>query len=100
MGGWDFDPVTGAGPLTNEVARIHDVDPALEPNRQYGLHFYPGESRARLETALHAAVTDGTAYDLELQFISASGRHKWVRTIGRPRCRTAGWCGCGAPCRT
>jgi signal transduction histidine kinase/ActR/RegA family two-component response regulator/PAS domain-containing protein len=84
VGGWDFDPVSGAGRWTAEVARIHDLDVTVEPNRQLGLQFYPGESRTRLEAALQQAMAQGTAYDLELEFISARGEHKWVRTIGRP----------------
>ncbi len=84
VGGWDFDPASGDGRWTAEIARIHDLDVTVEPNRQYGLQFYPGESRSRLEAALQRAVAQGVPYDLELQFISASGAHKWVRTICRP----------------
>ncbi|MEJ0035791.1 MAG: ATP-binding protein [Gammaproteobacteria bacterium] len=84
VGGWDFDPATGAGRWTTEVARIHDLDPAKEPNKELGLTFYPGESRQRLQTALQEALTHGTPYDLELEFVSALGVRKWVRTISRP----------------
>lgn len=84
VGGWDFDPVSGEGRWTAEVARIHDLDVSVEPSSQLGLQFYPEESRARLEGAMKAAVAHGTPYDLELQFISALGQHKWVRTIGKP----------------
>ncbi len=84
VGGWDFDPVTGAGRWTTEVARIHDLDPTNEPSKELGLTFYPGESRRRLEVALQEAIQHGTPYDLELEFISARGTPKWVRTISRP----------------
>jgi len=84
VGGWDFDPVTGAGRWTKEIARIHDLDPETAPNRELGLTFYPGEARKRLEAAIHAAISKGTPYDLELEFVSAAGARKWVRTISRP----------------
>jgi signal transduction histidine kinase/ActR/RegA family two-component response regulator/PAS domain-containing protein len=84
VGGWEFDPVTGAGTWTPEIAHIHDLDPTLKPSRDMGLQFFPGESRARLEKALQLAQQNGTAYDLELEFVSAAGVHKWVRTISRP----------------
>ncbi|MEJ1963414.1 MAG: ATP-binding protein [Gammaproteobacteria bacterium] len=87
VGGWDFDPQTGAGRWTPEVARIHDLDPKLEPNKELGLTYYPGESRQRIEAALQVALRDGTPYDLELEFISALGKRKWVRTIARPQMR-------------
>ncbi len=84
VGGWEFEPVSGTGRWTDQIARIHDVDPLLEPNKQFGLQFYPGESRTRIEAALQKALADGTPYDLELEFISAQGVHKWVRTISHP----------------
>ncbi len=84
VGGWEFDPQTGKGMWTAEIARIHDLPDTLEPSRDLGLQFYPGESRTRIEAALQRSLVDGSAYDLELEFISAKGVHKWVRTIGRP----------------
>ena len=84
VGGWELDPASGIGRWTDEIARIHDLDPPHEPNKQFGLQFYPGESRRRIEAALQRSLEDGTPYDLELEFISARGDHKWVRTISRP----------------
>jgi signal transduction histidine kinase/PAS domain-containing protein/ActR/RegA family two-component response regulator len=84
VGGWDFDPVTGSGRWTPEVARIHELDETLEPSKELGLQFYPDASRRRLEAALQKSLADGSPYDLELEFITARGAHKWVRTIARP----------------
>jgi len=84
VGGWEFDPLTGAGTWTPEIARIHDLDPQFKPSRDMGLQFFAGESRQRIEAALRQSQQDGTPYDLELEFISATGVHKWVRTISRP----------------
>jgi signal transduction histidine kinase/CHASE3 domain sensor protein/CheY-like chemotaxis protein len=84
LGGWDFDPVTGEGNWTAEVARIHEMDPGMPISKQRGLDFYPGESRHRIEAAVKAAIEHGSPYDLELELVSAKGTHKWIRTIGRP----------------
>jgi signal transduction histidine kinase/ActR/RegA family two-component response regulator/PAS domain-containing protein len=84
VGGWEFEPATGEGRWTSEIARIHGVDPSLEPNKQFGLQFYPGDSGIRIEAAVKKALADGTPYDLELEFISAQGEPKWVRTISHP----------------
>ncbi|HEY0255275.1 MAG TPA: ATP-binding protein, partial [Kofleriaceae bacterium] len=84
VGGWEFDPESWTGRGTAEIARIHDVDPLTAPDTRFGPEFYPGESRTRLEAALQRAVNDGTPYDLELEFISARGEPKWVRTISHP----------------
>ena len=84
VGGWEFDPVTGKGSWTDEVARIHDLDPSAETSAEIGLSFYHGEHRARIEHAVREAVESGKSYDLELELISAKGVRKWVRTIGHP----------------
>jgi two-component system NtrC family sensor kinase len=84
VGGWEFDPATGQGSWTDEVARIHDLDPGQPGNMQFSLDCYTGESRTRMEQALRDVVEQGKPYDLELAFRSAKGILKWVRTTGRP----------------
>jgi signal transduction histidine kinase/ActR/RegA family two-component response regulator/PAS domain-containing protein len=84
VGGWDLDPVSGVGNWTPEVARIHDLDTAVIANSQLRLQSYPGESRARLEAAIKEATERGVPYDLDLEFVSARGVRKWIRTICHP----------------
>lgn len=84
VGGWDFDTATGEGHWTEEVARIHDFDPATQPNKDLGLSFYSSESKPRIAAAIQEAIDHATSYDLELEIISAAGVHKWIRTIGHP----------------
>jgi len=84
IGGWEFDPATGKGTWTEEVARIHDLDPSDETSVEVGLSFYQGESRALVERATQEAIKFGKPYNLELEMISAKGAHKWVQTIGYP----------------
>ncbi|MFA4917853.1 MAG: GAF domain-containing protein [Thermodesulfovibrionales bacterium] len=84
VGGWEFDPVSRKGTWTDEVTRIHELDPETETNMELGLSFYQGESRIKIETAVKEAIELGKPYDLELEIITAKGNHKWVRTIGHP----------------
>lgn len=84
IGGWEFDPQTGQGTWTEEVARIHDMEPGQPTSMEIGMGFYRGESRQRIEAAVKAAIADGTPYDLELEMTTATGVRKWVRTIGQP----------------
>ncbi len=84
VGGWEFDPATGEGTWTEEIARIHGLDPGVKPSRELGLKFYPPEDRQRLEAAICKSMQDGTPYDLELQLVCARGERKWVRTMSRP----------------
>jgi diguanylate cyclase (GGDEF)-like protein/PAS domain S-box-containing protein len=84
IGGWEFDPKSGDGIWTEEVAHIHEVDPAFATSASYGLSFFHGEHRERLEVAVREARESGTPYDLELQMVTASGNPKWVRSISHP----------------
>jgi PAS domain-containing protein len=76
VGGWEFDPETKTGTWTDEVARIHDLDPAQETNVEIGLSFYVGDSREKIEQAVKAAIELGKTYDLELEMVTAKGNHK------------------------
>ena len=84
IGAWEFDPATGKGTWTDEVARIHDLDPADETSMELGLTFYQEESRIKIENAIKEAIESGKSYDLELELITKKGTHKWVKTIGHP----------------
>ncbi len=84
VGGWEFDPETGKGTWTDEVARIHDLDPALETNMEIGMGFYSGASREKVEQAVQEAIQLAKPYDLELELLTAKGNRKWVRTMALP----------------
>ena len=84
IGGWEFDARTLKGTWTDEVARIHDLDPAQSTNVELGTSFYHGASKAAVDAAIKEALESGKPYDLELEMITAQGAHKWVRTIGQP----------------
>jgi len=84
VGGWEFDPGTGKGSWTEEVALIHDLDPGAEASLEVGLDVYHGHDRERIEQAIRDAVERGRPYDLTLAMTTPAGNRKWVHTIGRP----------------
>ncbi|MEZ5335144.1 MAG: PAS domain S-box protein [Methanolobus sp.] len=84
IGGWEFDVQTGKGTWTSEVARIHEVDPSKPSSVEFGLSFYPSDSKEIIEQAIKNAIEKNEPYDLELELVTAKGNRKWVRTIGKP----------------
>jgi len=84
IGAWEFDPETGEGTWTDEVARIHDIEPDQEATVALGLRFFHGEWKEKIESAIHSAIESGTPYDLELELVTDAGKRRWVRTIGMP----------------
>lgn len=84
IGGWEFDAVSGKGTWTDEVAIIHDLDPADPTNVNLGISFYSGKSRELIENAIKDAIESAKPYDLELEMVTGRGNHKIVRTMGLP----------------
>ena len=84
VGGWEFDVATMKGTWTDEVARIHDLDPNKETTVELSVSFYYGDSKEKITKALDEAIDLGKPYDLQLEMISAKGVNKWVRTRGFP----------------
>ncbi|MDR3672145.1 MAG: PAS domain S-box protein [Holophaga sp.] len=84
IGNWSFDVATLKGTWSEEVARIHDLDPSIPPNVQMGLGYYHEEDRPAMAEAVRRCVEEGQAYDLELRLVSARGVLKWVRAMGSP----------------
>jgi PAS domain S-box-containing protein len=87
IGGWEIDAATGEGAWTEEVARIHGLDPAAPIDAARGVSFYVEESRPVIAEAVRRAIDEGVPYDLELEIVSADGVRKWVRTCGLPVAR-------------
>jgi PAS domain S-box-containing protein len=84
VGGWEFDAETLEGTWTEEVARIHDMDPLDPTNVEKGIGFYTEASKQKITEATNAAINNAIPYDLELEMVTAKGNTKWVHTIGKP----------------
>jgi PAS domain S-box-containing protein len=61
---------------SEEIYRIHEVEPDFHPDHESTLRFFTPESRSRLEAAIAAR----KPYDLELELVTAKGNKRWVRT--------------------
>ncbi|GKT22387.1 PAS domain S-box protein [Acidovorax sp. SUPP3334] len=84
VGGWTLDVASGEAAWTDEVYRIHDLEPQGSPDLAQALAFYTETSRPLITSAVERCISDGTPWDLELELLSAKGRHLWVRAQGEP----------------
>lgn len=84
IGGWEFSTLTGESSWTEEVARIHDLDPHAPASVELSLGYYTEKSRLLIEQAVKEIVEQAKPYNLDLEIVSAKGIPKWVRTMGRP----------------
>jgi diguanylate cyclase (GGDEF)-like protein/PAS domain S-box-containing protein len=83
VGGWELELATGTIRWTDITFAIHDLEPGQPPRAADALLFYPPAARERLVAAVERARQHGVPYDLELPFVTAKGRHIWVRACGR-----------------
>ena len=84
MGGWEFYPLIGQVNWTEEVSRIHDLDPTPSISLKEALNYYYGDSFPRIKKAVYEAIVLAKPFDLESELLTAKGIRKWVRTIGHP----------------
>ena len=82
VGGWELDLASGSVTWSEETRRIHEVGPDYVPTLEGAVAFYAPEARAAIETAVKIGMQRGEPWDLELPFITATGRNIWVRAVG------------------
>jgi len=83
VGGWELDLATKEVLLSEEVCRIHGVEPGYKPTLEEALNFYASESRPDVEAVVKKAAETGEPYDLESLFIPSGSKDKiWVRSLG------------------
>jgi PAS domain S-box-containing protein len=85
IGGWELER-GGSGPIWSDmVYRIHDLPVGEMPALESALEFYPPEAREIVTGSLATAFEQGKPFDIVVPFITATGRHRWVRSIGEPQ---------------
>ncbi len=82
VGGWEVDLLTGGITWSDHTRKIHEVAPDYRPTFDDGIRFYAEEARPVIRAAIEEAIASGAPWDLELPFVSATGRELWVRTLG------------------
>jgi len=72
------------------VCEIHEVAPGFKCSLDEAAAFYPGEASQTLRSAVKRCIDAGHPFDLELPFVGAKGRERWVRATGEAVCDAAG----------
>ena len=83
VGGWQLALDTGKLTWTDQTRRIHEVAPSYRPRLDEALAFYPLPARIALEDALKTSLATHQGWDLELPFVTTTGRERWVRSVGQ-----------------
>ena len=83
-GAWEVDLRTEEVTWSDEVYRIHELDPQTDVSLAEGMKFYPSEVRGRVLEAFRRCVDEGDSIDLEVPIVTAEGTRRYVRTVGDP----------------
>lgn len=85
VGGWEYDVIKDKINWSKVTYDIHELPYDFVPDPKTGINFYKeGESRDRVSNSFYTAVLEGKAFDEELLLITATGKERWVRSIGKP----------------
>jgi PAS domain S-box-containing protein len=84
MGHYRADLRTQRMTLSEEAAAILDLPPDAEPSIQEMFSLFAPSSLPQALHALNACVNEGGAFDVEVQLVTGTGRHVWVRSVAEP----------------
>jgi diguanylate cyclase (GGDEF)-like protein len=82
IGAWRYDHVAGELDWSDGVRRIHEVRLGYQPRLDDALTFYPSQSRTIIEQNFTHCVETGEPFDVETDFVTATGKHRRVRSMG------------------
>ncbi len=89
IGAWEWDVAAQTMTWTEEVYRIHDMEPGeidpLSPEHiDRSVACYEAAGRPLIKAAFECCVEQGQPYDMESPFRTAKGRRIWIRTMAQP----------------
>jgi DNA-binding CsgD family transcriptional regulator len=82
VGRWDWIPATGAMHWSDNLFRIHGLEPgAITPTAQDGLERIHGDDRERVMTAVTGLLATGAMIAVDFRIVRADGAVRHLRTI-------------------
>jgi PAS domain S-box-containing protein len=82
LGSWSVQAGDGAVTWSSEALAIHELDSDAGLSMRQAGEFIDPAWRASAGRAVQDCLVDGTAFDIEVQAVTARGRPLWIRLIG------------------
>ena len=85
IGNWAFDPAKGFEYWSDELFRIHDLDPSQGPPdfEQYLATVHP-QDRESMASLMKRMLLDGSGFDVTKRIVRKGGEVRYVRCVGTP----------------
>jgi PAS domain S-box-containing protein len=84
MGTWQVDLQKMMTNWSDEVYRIHEVEPGTQINVEEGINFYREDYRPVIQKVIDEAIAENKSWDVECVLVTKKGNEIWVRAIGYP----------------
>ncbi|WAJ29568.1 diguanylate cyclase domain-containing protein [Antarcticirhabdus aurantiaca] len=84
MGSWRVSAQEGITHWSEGVYAIHELPAGELPDIDAALGHYPPEDRVLVEAAVARALDAGEPFDIEIDFVTAKGNRRRVRSLGEP----------------
>jgi len=79
VGGWQLDFATETTTWSETLFSIHEMPVGPVPPLQELLDCFPGQARDTVANAITVARAAGSRSDFEVPFVTATGKHRWMR---------------------
>jgi PAS domain S-box-containing protein len=83
IGAWSYDPTHDRLTWSNQVYKIHEVEPGTRIQLEDAISFYHADARELVLQVIRSAIERQKGFDIEAPFITARSRHLWVRALGQ-----------------
>lgn len=83
VGAWELDLCTNTVQWSREVKKIHEVPMDYCPTLDQAIEFYVDDAKDSIRQLVCSAISEGDTWDVELPIKTASGKLRWVRSIGQ-----------------
>ena len=83
IGNWEFDIKNDKLAWSDVIYQIYELEMNFQPTLDISIGFYTPDSKRIISEAVKKALKKGTAFDLDLELITAKKNRIWVRAIGR-----------------
>ena len=85
IGGWSLKEDGGEMWWSDQTYRIHELPIGSRIKQEDAINFFAEEARPSIFAAFQEAFELGQAWELELPFVTATGKKIWVKTVGTVR---------------
>ncbi len=90
LGGWEWDVKKQSLRMSDGMYRVLGHDRPAREIPQRVLHVFPPGSQEMVQQAVREAAETGRSFDLQVEFVTASGEVRWGRVIGEVECDGTG----------